>query len=81
VSYQRRPRRQRHLNDQLKPVNASRSGDAQSRGDGGADERRQDTNQQGEPEWDVLPTRCNDAAQDADDQANHQRSDDSGYFH
>jgi len=82
TSHDRYPDRgQRHLNDQLKPVNADGSGDPNSRGDGGANERRDDSNQQGEPEWDVLPTRCNDAPQDADDQANYQRSDDSGYFH
>src|SRR5215217_8386368 len=72
---------QRHLNDQLNPVNAWGRGHAQSRGDGGANKCRGDTNQQGEPDRNVLPTRRNDAAQDTDDQADHQRSDDSGYFH
>jgi hypothetical protein len=80
--YDRYPDRgQRHLNDQLNPVNAWGNSHGQSRGDGGANKRRNDTNQEGEPERDVLPTRRNDASQDTDDQANYQRCDDSRYFH
>src|SRR4051812_19852668 len=82
------PRHQRHadsgeddLEQQLDPVEALGVGDADGPGDHGAQKGGHDTDDDREPDRDVLPAGYDQATQHTDDQTDDQRGNDAGDSH